>query len=82
MTTDSLITSSIIGDDILKTAANHITELARTEILQCMTQLMKKKECFFIIRHRAQTLCIEKNSLARNVEHAVCGFISIGHVKG
>ena len=50
MAIHQLIACSIITNDILKASVYFGTEVFRTEILRCVTQFVKQKKCFLIVR--------------------------------
>ncbi len=50
MTIYQLIACTIIANDILKASVYFGTEVFRTEILRCVTQFVKQKKCFLIVR--------------------------------
>ena len=45
-----LIACTIIANDISKASVYFGTEVFRTEILRCVTQFVKQKKCFLIVR--------------------------------
>lgn len=59
-----LIACTIIANDILKASVYFGTEVFRTEILRCVTQFVKQKKCFLIVRFGVQMLCIDEHSFA------------------
>lgn len=68
-----LIACTIIANDILKASVYFGTEVFRTEILRCVTQFVKQKKCFLIVRFGVQMLCMMNTVLlaGSNVPQAV-----------
>ena len=77
-----LIACTIIANDILKASVYFGTEVFRTEILRCVTQFVKQKKCFLIVRFGVQMLCIDEHSFACRVKCSASGLIIRGHIKG
>ena len=77
-----LIACTIIANDILKASVYFGTEVFRTEILRCVTQFVKQKKCFLIVRFGVQMLYIDEHSFAYRVKCSASGLIIRGHIKG